>query len=1053
MTFHSHMGIYMYFALYVYGLSCLLHYTFCGCRIRYWTRRALIYHSLFYFIYVFILINRVRVTGAVRKFFFPCLMENDDEASAPLYQLDSECKYHDIESLNTIDFDGSFNIIHINSRSLNTNFKCIDDTIQSTTCEFSVIGISETWALSNNNNDVLYKLDDYNSIFKCREHKTGGGVALYINNKYDYSIRHDLMSTNPLVYESLFCEIALRNEKPVVVGVVYRPPGTNTELFNAEFGAIVNALSASKTQYYIMGDFNIDLINQENKHSNDFLNMMTANSSVPLIDKPTRVTDLTATLIDNIFTDITHVQYTHTGILTVGISDHLPVFCLNSNCKSKENKRDQYEYRKVTEEKIQQFKHTLERETWHQEYNEFNPNAAYLSFSSKFTTLYNFYFPLKRTKFRYNKTSKPWYSLGLLSSIRHKTKLYRQALKSGTIYDREKYRVYRNRLNHVLRCAEKRYYSDKLAFVQNNLRETWKILKYVISCDRGMQFPTEFLWEDKSITNKKDIANGFNSYFINVGPNLASKIPHTDGHINDYLGNNINTNFFLTPIVVNEVLQVANNLNTTKSPGIDAISPRIVKSTIDSFADVLTDIFNKSYQQGIVPNLLKIAMIIPLYKDGERKLFSNYRPISILPCISKILERLTYNRLVSYFISNNLFSNSQFGFRKGHSTYMALLKLVDQLTVNHDNDLTTVAIFLDLSKAFDTIDHSILLKKLHHYGVRGITNDWIKDYLSNRTQYVSFNGTLSEGRVIRCGVPQGSILGPLLFIIYINDFINTSALANFLLFADDTNIFFSHNDPHQLSTVIEHELPKIETWFKLNKLSLNIKKTHYMVFGKRAANLDWLKVGDYDQVTETKFLGVIIDSNMTWSAHISQTSKKVARAIGVLNKARKCLPVKTLLTLYSTLVLPHLNYCNIIWASNYPTRLKPLVTLQKRAIRIISNAPYLAHSAPIFKRNHMLNLLDINKHQIGTFVYASLQNLLPPTIADHLAFNFSTHRHFTRNTSNLRVPQHRSVRRSYAIPVAGPKCWNLIPAPIQNKPSIYSFKRAFKAYLLTKYCD
>ena len=244
---------------------------------------------------------------------------------------------------------------------------------------------------------------------------------------------------------------------------------------------------------------------------------------------------------------------------------------------------------------------------------------------------------------------------------------------------------------------------------------------------------------------------------------------------------------------------------------------------------------------------------MPIFKEGDHNKFSNYRPISVLTYFSKLLERLTYNRLLSYLNRFKLLNDIQYGFRQNHSTYMALLSLIDTLTNNFDNGETTIGIFLDLSKAFDTVNHSILTNKLYHYGIRGTSNNWFSNYLKNRFQCVHVNDTNSSYSEIHCGVPQGSILGPILFILYINDLSNSSKLSNFILFADDTNIFLKDKDPSTLSRTVNAELIKIQHWFMCNKLSLNVKKSHYMLFNTRQTDANLIKINSFARVSKLNF--------------------------------------------------------------------------------------------------------------------------------------------------------------------------------------------------------
>ena len=387
---------------------------------------------------------------------------------------------------------------------------------------------------------------------------------------------------------------------------------------------------------------------------------------------------------------------------------------------------------------------------------------------------------------------------------------------------------------------------------------------------------------------------------------------------------------------------------------MDNISSKLLKTIINDIAPILSHIFNRSLATGIVPSLLKIAKVTPIFKSGDNQTFSNYRPISILPSVSKILEKIMYVRLYDFIASNNILSPHQFGFRAKRSTHMAINDLYCNITNSLDNKLHCLGIFLDLSKAFDTLNHDILLHKLNLYGIRGLANTWIRNYLSDRKQYVVYDHKMSDEGKIVCGVPQGSILGPLLFLIYINDLPLSSSNSHFIIFADDTNILFSHRDPDQLEKNINHELMNISNWFKLNKLSLNIDKTNFMIFKNKHSNKPDLnfkiEIDDknIEKVDVTKFLGILIDENLSWKSHTSHISKIVSKYNGIIRKIRPYLNQDSLHTLYNTLVLPYLSYCTLVWGDKNNTNLESLFILQKKVIRNACRRLYLGFSRDFY---------------------------------------------------------------------------------------------------------
>ena len=419
------------------------------------------------------------------------------------------------------------------------------------------------------------------------------------------------------------------------------------------------------------------------------------------------------------------------------------------------------------------------------------------------------------------------------------------------------------------------------------MRKSWSILKNIIGKHKQKDIQKVFRLNDGSTTdNKKIISDKFNDFFINVGPTLANAIPKINKTPLYCMKNKILESMYVEPVTLDEVTKLLENLKNSAC-GYDDLSTKFIKLSLEFIAAPLTHICNQSLQEGIFTQQLKIANVIPLYKSDDPMHFSHYRPVSLLCILSKVFERVMYVRLLKFLEKLKIIYEKQFGFRKHHSTYMALMLLMDKITISKDGEIV-VGVFLDYSKAFDTVNHHILLQKLEFYGIRGIALKWFESYLSNRSQFVTYNGVKSSMKSVICGVPQGSILGPLLFLIYINDLYNVCETMMPLLFADDTNLFNSGKDCKQIQAEIENDLMRISEWLKINKLSLNIKKTQFMIFTTKNSsrhdidlNIEGHKI---EQTFKSKFLGVIIDSQLTWKYHINYISGKIAKGIGIIKK-------------------------------------------------------------------------------------------------------------------------------------------------------------------------
>ena len=743
------------------------------------------------------------------------------------------------------------------------------------------------------------------------------------------------------------------------------------------------------------------------------------------------------------------------GLLYYDISDHLPIFTISRSEFIKNKSKTKCKMsRKETKQNIELLNVDLAQENWSDVINESDINASYEHFLQKLLYYYNKNIPLVKINNR-RKAKQPWITKGIMKSISTRNKLYRDAIKSQCNDKLNKYKTYRNYLTFIIRLSRKLYYSNNIEQNKSNVNSLWKTVNGLLGKKKS-ENPTSFLINDQQITDPQDISNAFNDYYINIGPNLASSIDPGPTKFTDSLPPPCDNSIFFNPTNDYEIINIVKHLNSTKSSGHDGISVHLLKQIIYNISVPLTYIFNLSLLTGMCPNSLKIAKVIPIYKKDDSSLINNYRPISLLPSISKILEKLVYKRLYSFLQNNNILIPNQFGFRQGHSTEYAILHMYDKIIEAFSNNEHIIGIFMDLSKAFDTIDHKILIHKLQHYGIRGRALSWFINYLQDRQQYVSFQSHESHKLNIKSGVPQGSILGPLLFIIYINDIVNSAPLLNFIVFADDTSISFSHKNIETLITQLNSELLKISRWFKSNKLSLNVSKTNYIYFKKTNVHeeininieIDGLLLIEKQSL---KCLGVTIDSHLTWQEHISNVHTSISRNIGILYKLKNYLSERSLVILYNSLILSHILYCNILWGNCNINRINSLLLLQKRAVRIITNSNFLSHTQPIFYRLKTLKIQDIHTLHTGIFMYKYSQNQLPSLFRNIYNLNSNIHTYPTRRSSDYHLENPKIILAQKSIRHNGPDIWNTLPTHLRQCSSLFSFKALFKKELLSKY--
>ena len=474
-------------------------------------------------------------------------------------------------------------------------------------------------------------------------------------------------------------------------------------------------------------------------------------------------------------------------------------------------------------------------------------------------------------------------------------------------------------------------------------------------------------------------------------------------------------------------------------------------------AGSLSRLFNCCMRDGHYPACFKVARVVPVFKGGDPTEFSDYRPVSVLPVLSQLFERVLKARLVGFLDKHRVVVPGQYGFRSGHSTAMAVLDMVERVRGAWGRGNAALGVFVDLKKAFDTVDHRLLLAKLEHYGVRGGTLGLLGSYLSGRSQYVMYGGHESGRGQVECGVPQGSVLGPLFFLIYVNDMVRACRGLDLVLFADDTNIFAEGRDHAELFGRVNEGLGELTRWFRCNRLTLNLKKTEYVYFGGpggRGVPPGGLVIGGETirRVEGARFLGVWVDEGLSWTGQIERVRTKVGQLLGVLGRAGAAMSGGSLLSLYNGLVLPHLQYCLMVWGDFREGRNMTLggslLRYQKRFAGLVAGRRGRYHADPLLAEHGMLKVGDLYRQQLRVHAWRFWNGRLPENQAAMLGRTGDVHGHATRSARAgmfLSTRDHRSV--GYRVP----KEWAALPEAHRGVGSLAAFKRGSRGGFLGGY--
>jgi hypothetical protein len=904
-----------------------------------------------------------------------------------------------------------------------------------------ILCLTETWLKSDR---MSFNVKNYRvaSVFS-RVSAMGGGCMLLLKNGFKFKERTDLVGYSV----ERTCEIASVELQDFLVICIYRPPSSsNFSSFLAITEILLQKIFLSKKATLICGDFNIDLLS-DTVERNNLVSLLKCYNLEYLFNEPTRVTLQSSTCIDNVFIN-NKCKIKSKSLVTGMPSDHMGQM-VELNYK-KNNIIKSFKYRPLTINRSVCFKNNVSLKVTRLQMDDLvqDPNKLYNNLFNIISNEYDKIYTKRNVLVHQKLVFSQWATRGIRKSRNTLYELYEKKSYSKNPVFHEYVKKYSKLFKRVCNEAKSAYLRNKIHLSKDKIKTTWKI----INTETGKSTVRDSIdclkVNDNIFRDSSDIANTFEEFFANIAIQTTQHLDSSTERAESLLKKHFNRDipqFKFRSVTDIDIVKTFKSLNKKTTEDIWGVSVRVLEHIMEIIAPYLALIFNNCLDEGVFPDLMKHSKITPIFKSGDCCDPSNYRPVSVLPALSKIFESILYSQMAAHFRFYNILHEKQYGFSKGKSTSDAGADLIKNIMENWENSYDTVGVFCDLSKAFDCVNHQTLICKLSHYGIRGLSQSVISSYLSQRNQKVSVKEVVSQGSVVKMGVPQGSILGPFLFLVYINDLpYMVREMSEIVLFADDTSLLFKvdRNDAKASETVINSALDRVFDWFSVNSLALNAKKTNCIKFSPhntRNCQLEIKLDGNKLQlVNESVFLGICVDSNLQWGPHIKKLTGKLSSAAYAVKRIGQLTDITTARLVYYAYFHSLMAYGILLWGS--AANIESIFIIQKRAVRNIYNMKSNESLREFFKEINILTLPSVYIFSNIMYVRRNLHKYNK---------NSDIHCLNTRNKDKLQLPRFKRAKTFKSFIGNGIRFYNKIPCKVTELPDS-KFKEHVKKVLLKK---